>query len=220
MVVGAAILLLAALLVRRSFVMAPALEGTIVDAKGNPLSGCFVVYDYQFGGGFEPRPGSIIETDSKGYFRIPRKLFRIPPIWNIHPQIWVWRIYSTKTHTATAMWPLGGFVEGVVDARPQEKKMIFYDVSDSPADWFAALTDLQETLARMPSQYRLGDIGLENCGGEKLKLFQACSNEVALFRNRYYSTPYQRPKYLKAENDYRAAYGRTFGAWSDQWQFR
>jgi len=221
MALGAGLLIVLALLARFSFVTAPGVEGTIVDSKGNPLEGCFIVYDYYLGGGFDRRPGSVIETDSKGYFRIRPKVMRKFALWDIDPKAWVWSIYSPKTHGTTAMWPLRAFLEGVVDARPKEKKIIFYDLSESPADWFAALDDMQKILDRMPPQYHRGwDIALEDCQVEKSKLFNACSNDVALFRSRYYRTPYQSPKYVKPADDYRAAYRKTFGAWTEEFEYR
>ncbi len=137
--------------------------------------------------------------------------------------VWVWAVYSPKTHTTTAMWPLGGFLDGVVDARPDQKKIVFYDVSESPADWFTALAEMDKILNRIrkPSRYTRGlDVALDDCEGERIRLFNAYSNDVVVFKSRYCSTPYQSPKYVKAEDDYRVAHGRTFGAWADHFKIR
>ncbi len=215
MVLGAAFLFIAALVARFCFATAPGLDATIVDSKGNPLSGCFVVYHYELGSGFDRRPGSIIETDPKGHFRIGRKIFPVFPLWEVHPEVEVKAVYSPKTHTVTT-WPCYRSLEGVVDANLPKKKMVFYDLSESPAEWFAALQNLQGALLGIYNR----DVVVTNCEAEKTKLLQACTNEVALFKSRYGNDLYKKSKYLAAEDGVAEREGLTYGTLLNYFMFR
>ncbi len=220
---AALVLLTAALFVAFSVVIVPGLNLKLMDSNGKPLSGCFIVYDYQLYANFDPKPGSILETDSQGNVRIPLKLIHKHPLLTFNPKIRMWCIYSPRMHNATEVyaWPASVSLKGIVDARPKERKITFYDLSDYPADWFAALNQMQNVLLHIPrGENRVGEIWLEKCENEKRKLFLACSNDVALFRSRYYSTAYSSPRYSRVEDDYRASSKKTFGEWTDQFLFR
>lgn len=223
------IVLLAAIILWAAYavVKVKGIEGTIVDEKGQSLSGCFIIYDYTVrGNGWvatkPPRAGSIIETDANGHFQIPGKTIFINPLFHEEARLQVWRIFSPTTHTATIVepdWSYPGNIEGEIVGRSQEKKLIFYDLSNYPAAWFRHVKMMQDTMndLDMAGQMNKHSNGqspkmspyLEHCDEEISKISTAVSNDVVRFKALYYNTPYEQTKALKIPND--PQMGNTYG---------
>ena len=203
------------------------IEGTIVDEKGQPLGGCFIIYDYTVrGDGWvatkPPTAGSIIETDANGHFQIPGKTISINPVLHEEARLQVWRVFSPKTHTATIVepdWSYPGDIEGEIVGRSQEKKLVFYDLSNYPAAWFRHVKMMQDTMSDLDVTGQINKHSsdqlskrspyLENCDEEMSKLSTAVSNDLVRFKALYYDALYEQTKALKIPND--PQMGKTYG---------
>lgn len=233
------LLLLAILLIGSAAIWAviatirvPEIEGTIVDGSGQPISGCFIIYDYWISGdgwSYERsrKAGSISETDSNGHFKIPGKTFLLNPLFHEEAHMNVSRIFSPKTHTATTLaadWSYPGTIEDEIEGRPRERKLIFYDASNYPAAWFRCVQMMEQTLSDINmakqinrSKWRKMSPYLENCDNEISRLVIATSNDVVNFKRLYYDTPYQQTKAYKIPTDLQL--GKTYGRLLDHGNF-
>ena len=138
--------------------ISPGFTGRVLDVDGNPIANVYVIYGYRgnYVEGQVDRPGTLIQTDRNGYFRIPPKVHTwLPPFARLYLEIYA--VYDSKTHCAGALpskrlnsTQLRYFEEGhwwfEIKEIDDIETLVFHDVSDDPAEWYSSIKQVQEAL--------------------------------------------------------------------------
>ena len=75
--------------------------GRVLDEQGQPVAGAYVIYGYNgqhFIHGEVDRPGTIIQTDRNGFFRIPSKKQKKLPLFSSKLYLEFYAVYDPITH--------------------------------------------------------------------------------------------------------------------------
>lgn len=148
--------------------ISPGKRGRVLDANGTSIANAYVIYGYS---GTEchivdadvyHRPGTVIQTDENGYFRIPATIRLSNPFQSpfIYPQIFA--IYDPGTHCAgtlpSKMW-LKRYEPYKQDGAEEFKNLhwwfetqtiddtetiVFHDVTNDPFEWYRSIKQLSE----------------------------------------------------------------------------
>ena len=156
--------------------ISPGKRGRVLDANGTPIANAYVIYGYS---GTEChivdadvyyRPGTVIQTDENGYFRIPAAIRIRDPLFQspfLYPQIFV--VYDPRTHCAgtlpSKMWlkryepyKIGDTLykqDGAEEFKTLHwwfetktidgtETLVFHDVTNDPFEWYRSIKQLSE----------------------------------------------------------------------------
>jgi hypothetical protein len=170
---------------------------TVVDTNGSPLSGVFVVYDYYgYGFGFgEPgrytKPGSIIQTDNNGRFRIRSKLMFCVPGLQAPPNLRIHAVWSPQTHNRAFLWltPTEEMrVPGILDLLPAEEKLVFHDLTANSGEWYFMLEQMQDLLMEMQHP---GMVNLKVSNEMRQKLRTTLDEDTKMFKSKHGNAVHQ-----------------------------
>ena len=144
----------------------PRVKGKVVDENDKGIAGVFVIYGYE-GSTYKVvdsdsyyRPGTIVRTDEKGFFEIPRTSHFHAPFLKTDLFLDIYVIYDPQTHCAgilpynrwhrsaglsvfkKEMWWFTYKIEGNLET------LIFHDVTNNPIEWYNSIRQLHVPLEK------------------------------------------------------------------------
>ena len=150
---SAAVLTLA--IVAASISIAPETRGKLLDDKGDPIVGAYIVYYYRgYRFNFVDsitywRPGSIIRTDSTGSYKIER-LLHFHNVLDRKLSPWIEFVYIPKLHHAFGpLVPGKSSFPGRVAIDEKNQATVFFDFSDNPYEWSRSLVELDAMIRQL-----------------------------------------------------------------------
>ena len=147
--------LLTLVIAAASISIAPETRGKLLDDKGDPIEGAYIVYYYR-GYRFNLvdsitywRPGSIIRTDSTGSYKIERLLhFHNVLDRKLFP--WIEFVYIPKLHHAFGpLVPGKTSFPGRVAFNEIKQATVFSDFSDNPYEWSRSINELDAMIRQL-----------------------------------------------------------------------
>ena len=200
-------------------------EKRIVDANGNGIENVWIIYGYR-GYKFTPgdsisyyRPGTIVQTDKNGFFRIPSTIHWFTPLLVSGLSLEYYAVYDPGTHCA-GIAPYGIYLWSDGPERFREhywwldvKKengidvLVFGDVSNDPVAWYSSIKQLEHALsmywpicawdAPVEQRIQLCDYFVRECNGLKDKYgSKECTYREFFIKSQY---PMSYEKFKKAK---------------------
>jgi hypothetical protein len=138
-----------------SISISPETKGKLVDEKGKPIEGAYMVYYYRgYRFNFVDsisywRPGAIIRTDATGSYRMPR-------LWHIHSPLdgrlspWIALVYMPRLHHAFGpLVPGKSSFPGRVMFDETNQATVLSDFSDNPYEWSRSMESLHSIISEL-----------------------------------------------------------------------
>jgi hypothetical protein len=158
--------LIVLLIVWKSVCSVPRVKGKVVDENNNGIAGAFVIYGYE-GSVYKVvdsdsyyRLGTIVRTNEKGFFEIPRTTHFHAPFLKTDLFLDIYVVYDANTHCAGLLPYNRWHRSSGLDVFKEEKwwltykregdleTLIFQDVTSNPIAWYNSIRQLHVPLEK------------------------------------------------------------------------